>query len=96
MEINMPKVYLPTIMRRHTDGKATLVVSGDTVAKTLASLISSHPGLTSHLHDDEGKLRPYLNVFVNGDDIRALDGENTAVEDRDEVQLITAMAGGAY
>ncbi|GAA4909083.1 ubiquitin-like small modifier protein 1 [Streptomyces coeruleoprunus] len=91
----MPKLYIPTIMRRHTDGRATTEVAGATVAEAFDDLATRYPGVRGLLRDNDGHLLPHINVFVNGDDIRGLDGEKTAVTDRDEVHVIPAMAGGA-
>ncbi|MFE9775266.1 MoaD/ThiS family protein [Streptomyces sp. NPDC005931] len=91
----MPKLFIPTIMRRHTDGKAVAEVSGVTVAEAFADFAARYPGVESMLRDSSGRMLPHINVFVNGDDIRVLDGEQTAVAARDEVHVIPAMAGGA-
>lgn len=90
----MPTVYLPTIIRRNVDGKSKVDCSGETVAGLLATLAASYPQAGAQLCGDDGRLRPHVNVFVNGDDIRALDGERTELDERDEVQIIMAMAGG--
>ncbi|WP_455353240.1 MoaD/ThiS family protein [Streptomyces sp. SYSU K217416] len=91
----MPRLFIPTIMRRHTDGRATAEVSGTTVAEAFEDFAARYPAVRSLLRDSAGRLLPHINVFVNGDDIRGLDGETTAVTDRDEVHVIPAMAGGA-
>lgn len=90
----MAKLYLPTIMRANAGGKATMSVPGATVASVLGTLVADFPGIRGLLLDDDGQLRAHIKVFVNGDDIRDLQGQATTLEDRDEVQLIAAMAGG--
>jgi len=90
----MAKLYLPTIMRRNAGNQATLLVPGQTVASVLGKLVSDFPGVAAQLLDKDGHVYSHINVFVNGDDIRNLSGEETALGDRDEVYLIPAMAGG--
>lgn len=90
----MAKLYLPTIMRRNTGGQASLTLPGPTVASLLGILVADFPAIRDQLLDDAGKLRSHIKVFVNGNDIRDLQGQDTTVSERDEVQLITAMAGG--
>jgi molybdopterin converting factor small subunit len=81
-------------MRRHTEGRATLDIPGATVSDVFAGLVATYPAVAGQLRDSEGRILRHVNVFVNGDDIRDLDGESTPLNDRDEVQVIPAMAGG--
>jgi molybdopterin converting factor small subunit len=90
----MPKIFVPTIMRKHTDNKATVEVPGGTVSEVFENFLASYPMASDLLRSSDGRLRPHINVFVNGDDIRGLDGEKTGLTDRDEVHVIPAMAGG--
>jgi molybdopterin converting factor small subunit len=90
----MPKIFVPTIMRKHTDNRATVEVSGGTVSEVFENFLASYPMARDLLRGSDGRLRPHINVFVNGDDIRGLDGEKTGLTDRDEVHVIPAMAGG--
>jgi molybdopterin converting factor small subunit len=87
------KVQIPTPMREQAGGNAEVQVTGGTVKAALADLIRQHPGLGPKLFDN-GKLRPYVNVFVNDEDIRYLDEMDTAVTDGVIVALIPAVAGG--
>ena len=87
------KVQIPTPMREQAGGQADVVVAGDTVKACLADLVRQHPGLQAKLFDG-GKLRPYVNVFVNDEDIRYLDDLDTPVKDGELVALIPAVAGG--
>ena len=87
------KVQIPTPMREQAGGKSEVEVSGPTVRAALDDLVRKHPGLGPKLFDN-GKLRPYVNVFVNDEDIRYLDEMNTAVTDGVIVALIPAVAGG--
>ena len=87
------KVQVPTPMREQAGGKAEVEVSGATVQAALDDLVRQYPGLRPKLFDG-GKLRPYVNVFVNDEDIRYLDEMNTPVSDGVIVALIPAVAGG--
>jgi molybdopterin synthase sulfur carrier subunit len=87
------KVEIPTPMREHSGGKAVVEVKGATVQAALEDLIKQHPGLGPKLFDN-GKIRPYVNIFVNEEDIRYLDEMQTAVTDGVIVALIPAVAGG--
>lgn len=90
----MPRMYLPTIMRKATEGSSTVSVEGSTVEQVLEGLVTSYPDLRSHLFSDKGDLLRHVLVILNGEDIRSLDGVRTTVSDRDELQLLPAMAGG--
>ncbi len=87
------KVQIPTPMREQAGGKAEVEVGGVTVRGALDDLVRQYPGLGTKLFDN-GKLRPYVNVFVNDEDIRYLDEMNTPVADGVIVALIPAVAGG--
>ena len=87
------KVQIPTPLREQSGGNAEVEVTGATVGAALADLVAKYPGLQSKLYDG-GKLRPYINVFVNDEDIRYLDEMNTPVTDGVIVALIPAVAGG--
>jgi len=87
------KVQIPTPMREQAGGNADVLVEGATVTAVLADLVAKHPALGPKLFDN-GKLRPYVNVFVNDEDIRFLDDMDTAVKDGETVALIPAVAGG--
>ena len=87
------KVQVPTPMREQAGGKAEVEVAGATVQAALDDLVRQYPGLRPKLFDG-GKLRPYVNVFVNDEDIRYLDEMNTPVSDGVIVALIPAVAGG--
>ncbi len=87
------KVQIPTPMREQAGGQSEVEVAGGTVKAALDDLVRRHPGLGAKLFDN-GKLRPYINVFVNDEDIRYLDDLDTAVKDGEVVALIPAVAGG--
>lgn len=87
------KVQIPPPMREQAGGKSEVEVAGGTVKAALDDLIRQFPGLQPKLFDG-GRLRPYVNVFVNDEDIRYLDEMDTPVADGQTVALIPAVAGG--
>jgi molybdopterin synthase sulfur carrier subunit len=90
------KIHIPTPLRAYTDKKETVTVEAATVADALAALTAAHPGLQQHLFSPEGKLRSFVNVYLNEDDVRYLpSGESTAVTANDELTIIPSIAGGA-
>jgi molybdopterin converting factor small subunit len=87
------KVQVPTPMREAAGGNAEVAVTGTTVKDALADLVRQYPALGSKLFDG-GKVRPYVNIFVNDEDVRYLDDLDTKVADGVIVALIPAVAGG--
>ncbi|HEY6531062.1 MAG TPA: MoaD/ThiS family protein [Acidimicrobiales bacterium] len=87
-------VRVPPVFRTMTAGQSTVSVEGGTVAEVLDALEASHPGFTAKLLDDEGKLVRYVNVFVDDDDVRFMDGLGTAVPSGATVSIMQAVAGG--
>ena len=90
----MAQVYLPSPLRRLTHGQAKVVAPGRTVDEALKALERQFPGLREQLREPTGEVRSFINVFVNGTEIRELQGPATPVNDKDEVSIIPAMAGG--
>ena len=88
-------VLIPTPLRRFTGGEAKVVVARSSVADVLDALEAAHPGIGERLQDDSGELRRFVNVFVNGQNVRDGDGVETRLSAGDEVGIIPAMAGGA-
>ena len=88
-------VRIPTPLQRLTNGQGEVQCTGGTVQELLADLERRHPGVKERICDEQGKLRRFVNVFVNEEDIRFLQGDQTAVKDGDEVSIIPAIAGGA-
>jgi MoaD family protein len=87
------KVHIPTPMRLHTEGLATVEVAGGTVQAVLNALGQSYPPIVAKLFDN-GQVRRFVNIYLNDEDIRYLDNMATAVKDGDEVSIIPAVAGG--
>lgn len=86
-------VRIPTPMRPHTEGQATVEVTGGTVQSVLENLGVKHPGIQQRLFEN-GQLRRFVNIYLNDEDIRYLDNMATAVKDGDELNIIPAVAGG--
>jgi molybdopterin synthase sulfur carrier subunit len=87
-------VRIPTPLRSVTKGTAEVTASGDTVAAVIDHLEQTYPGLRERLLDETGDLRRFVNVYVNQEDIRFLEGQKTALKDGDEVSIVPAIAGG--
>ncbi len=87
------KVHIPTPMRQHTEGQATVEVAGASVTAVLDALGRQYPAITGKLFDN-GQVRRFVNVYLNDEDIRYLDNLQTAVKDGDELSIIPAVAGG--
>ncbi len=89
------KVHIPTPLRQYAGGSLAVDVSGSTVNEALASLTQKHPELGRHLYSDDGRLRTFVNVYVNDEDIRYLEKENTPIRPGDSISIIPSIAGGA-
>ena len=87
-------VRIPTILRSYTGGSAEVSAEGATLADVIEDLEVKHPGLRARLLDDAGKLRRFVNVYVNDDDVRFSEGLGTATPDGAGVSIIPAVAGG--
>lgn len=88
------KVLIPTALQKFTNDRATLECGGSSVAELLESLEQSCPGIKSRLCDEQGQPRRFLNLYVNSEDIRFLEGTATTLKDGDEVSIVPAVAGG--
>jgi molybdopterin synthase sulfur carrier subunit len=87
-------VRLPTVLRPQANGQSTVDVAGASVGDVVSSLVAEYPGLQSNLLDDAGKVRKFINIYINDEDIRFLDQLDTAVAEGDEVAILPAVAGG--
>ena len=87
-------VRIPTQLRELSGGAAEITTEEGTVADVLAQLDGAHPGFTERLFDDKGELRRFVNVFVADEDIRFLQGIDTAVADGQVISVVPAVAGG--
>ena len=89
------QVLIPTPLRRFTEGEAKVSATGATVGEILNDLDARFPGLKERICEPDGEIRRFVNVFVNGENVRKLQGAATTVRPGDEVGIIPAMAGGA-
>ncbi|MFF3561911.1 ubiquitin-like small modifier protein 1 [Streptomyces sp. NPDC002574] len=87
-------VRIPTILRPYTGGRAEVPAAGGTLAEVIESLEKDHPGISARVLDDTGKLRRFVNVYVNDDDVRFSEGLQTVVAEGASVSIIPAVAGG--
>lgn len=90
----MATVRIPSPLRRYTDGQSKVESSGTNVNEIIENLDAQYPGVKARLCDESGQIKRYVNVFVNDEEIRTLQGGDTPVGQKDEVSIIPAMAGG--
>jgi molybdopterin synthase sulfur carrier subunit len=90
------KVRIPAPLRKLTKDQAMVEASGGTIEDIIANLEKNYPGFKERVCDESGQIRRFINVFVNGDDIRFKEGAKTQVKDGSEVSIIPAIAGGTY
>jgi molybdopterin synthase sulfur carrier subunit len=90
----MATVRIPPVLRPQTGGAAEVESAGSDVGEVLRALTGEHPGTETQLFGEDGDLNRYVNVYLNDEDVRVLDGLDTAVKDGDTVVILPAMAGG--
>ena len=88
------QVLIPTPLQKFTNDEATAELTATSVDGLLDALEGRYPGIKGRLCDEAGKLRRFLNVYVNSEDIRFLDNQNTLLNDGEEVSIVPAVAGG--
>jgi molybdopterin converting factor small subunit len=91
----MAKILIPTPLRPYTDKQDSVDAKGTTVGELLADLTTRHSGLKAHLYNEQGKLRSFVNVYVNDEDIRYLQKDQTALGGSDIVSIVPSIAGGS-
>ena len=90
------KVLIPSTLRALTNNETTITLeTSGTVADCLNALEAQYPGIGERLRDEEGEIRRFVNIYVNGDDVRFLEGSATALKPGDELSIVPAMAGGS-
>ena len=87
-------VRIPTPLRKLTAGADEVVLEGATIGELIDNLEAAHPGMKERLCDENGEIRRFVNVYLNDEDVRFLEGRNTALKDSDEVSIVPAIAGG--
>ena len=91
----MTTIRIPTPLRIYADGQSEATVEGATVGEALNDLISQYPALKQHLFNGNAELRPFVNLFLNEENIRHLQGLDTSLEANDRLMLIPSIAGGS-
>ncbi len=90
----MSTVFIPSVLRANVGGVKSLQIDGDSIRSVVGGLVERHPSLGGQLLTDDGDLNRFVNVYVNGQDVRYMAGLDTPVTPTDEVRLLPAMAGG--
>lgn len=89
------KILVPTPLRQYAGKHSAVDVNAQTVGEALVALTTAHPELRRHLYGDDGKLRAFVNLYLNDDDIRYLQQEHTPVKDSDTLSIVPSIAGGS-
>jgi molybdopterin converting factor small subunit len=90
----MPVLRIPTPWRVYTDGRVELTLDGSTAGAMMATLVQIYPALRPHLFNPQGELRPYVNLFLNGENLKSRQGLDTPLDADDRLLLVPAVAGG--
>ena len=90
----MPSIRIPTPLRTYAEGQTEIALEGGTVGEVMDGLVSRYPTLRPHLFNGEGQLRPFVNLFLNENNVKDLQGLNTPLADGDRLLLIPSIAGG--
>ncbi|VAV83437.1 FIG038648: MoaD and/or ThiS families [hydrothermal vent metagenome] len=88
------KVRIPTPLRKITGGSDEVTIEGSNVSEVLAALEAAHPGIKERICEEDGKLRKFVNLYVNDEDVRFKENLDTALKDGDELSIVPAIAGG--
>ena len=91
----MPRILIPTALRQFTGKQDAVSVPGVTVAEALHALTAQFPDLRKQIFNDEGKVRSFVNVYLNDEDVRYLNQDATAVAETDAISLVPSIAGGS-
>lgn len=90
------KVRIPQPLQKLTRGKAEVDAKGNNIRELIKNLENDFPGIRDRIYDERGNLRRFINIYVNEEDIRFLQMDNTPLKDGDEVSIIPAIAGGGF
>lgn len=88
-------VRIPQPLRNLTGDKSTVETRGSSLAEAIADLEANFPGVRERVMDDSGELRRFVNIYINGDDVRFMEGLKSPIKDGDEISIVPAVAGGA-
>jgi molybdopterin converting factor small subunit len=92
----MAQIQIPSPLRQYAGKQASVQVPASSVGEALKNLVTQHPDLKRHLYNDDGKLRAFVNVYVNDEDMRYLEKEATALKDGDTISIVPSIAGGTH
>jgi adenylyltransferase/sulfurtransferase len=90
----MSTIHIPTPLRQYVGKQSSVNVQGATVGQAMEALVTLHPDVRRHLYTEEGKLRAFVNLYLNDEDIRYLEKEATALKDGDTISIVPSIAGG--
>lgn len=90
----MPTISLPSLMKYYVDDLLEVQVTGNTVSQAITDLTTQYPTIKTHIVDNQGKLRRYVNLFVNQENINSLDGLDTSIKESDKIILMPSISGG--
>jgi len=88
------RVRVPTPLRRFTGGEGEVAADGASIRQVIEDLEKRHAGIRERLLDDKGEIRRFVNIYLNGDDVRFLESLNSKVKDGDDISIVPAIAGG--
>ena len=88
------RVRVPTPLRRFTGGEGEVSAEGSSIKQVIEDLEKRHAGIRERLLDDKGEIRRFVNIYLNGDDVRFLESLNSKVKDGDDISIVPAIAGG--
>ena len=88
------KILIPTPLRQYADKQTAIAIQGSTIGEALGNLTSRYGDLRKHLYTDDGKLRAFVNVYLNDEDVRYLQKEQTPVKQGDTIAIVPSIAGG--
>jgi sulfur-carrier protein len=88
------QIRLPTVLRPHAGGRATVEADGSTIGEVLTNLVAANPGMKDQVLTSDGSLHRFVNIYLNDDDVRYLDSLETKVTDGDTISILPAVAGG--
>ncbi len=92
--LDMAKIHIPTPLRQYAGKQTAVEVVGETVADAMSDLIAKHPDLKRHLYTDGGKLRSFVNIYLNDEDVRYLQKDATPIASGDNISIVPSIAGG--
>ena len=90
----MAQIKIPTPLRSLTNDEDTVAVNAPNLKELIAQMENSYPGIAERLLDENNELRRFVNIFINGEDVRFMEGLNSPLRDSDEVSIVPAVAGG--